>query len=60
MGRANAGKTTILQRVCSTTDQPGIFNGKGERVDATVVQGSLKHGYHNIEDELEVKKNLTG
>ncbi|KAI6155958.1 hypothetical protein BKA82DRAFT_4349217 [Pisolithus tinctorius] len=41
MGRANAGKTTILQRVCNTTDQPEIFNGKGEKVDAAVVQGSL-------------------
>ncbi|KIN97360.1 hypothetical protein M404DRAFT_896586 [Pisolithus tinctorius Marx 270] len=51
MGRANAGKTTILQRVCNTTDQPEIFNGKGEKVDATLVQGSLMRGEHNIEDE---------
>ncbi|KAI6119793.1 hypothetical protein EV401DRAFT_2089321 [Pisolithus croceorrhizus] len=57
MGRANAGKTTILQRVCNTTDQPEIFNGKGEKVDATVVQGSLKRGYHNIEDELVFQSN---
>ncbi|KIK14443.1 hypothetical protein PISMIDRAFT_687998 [Pisolithus microcarpus 441] len=52
MGRANAGKTTILQRVCNTTDQPEIFNGEGEKVDAAVVQGSLTRGHHNIEDEL--------
>ncbi|KAI5982091.1 hypothetical protein EDD15DRAFT_2378401 [Pisolithus albus] len=52
MGRANAGKTTILQRVCNTTDQPEIFNGKGEKLDATVVQSSLTRGEHNIEDEL--------
>ena len=26
IGRANAGKTTILQRVCNTTEQPKIFN----------------------------------
>ncbi|KIK19650.1 hypothetical protein PISMIDRAFT_682841 [Pisolithus microcarpus 441] len=32
MGRANAGKTTILQRVCNLTDQPEVFNGKGEKV----------------------------
>ncbi|KIN97987.1 hypothetical protein M404DRAFT_158673, partial [Pisolithus tinctorius Marx 270] len=57
MGRANAGKTTILQRVCNTTDKPEIFNGEGEKVDATVVQGSLKCGYHNIEDELVFKSN---
>ncbi|KAI5981822.1 hypothetical protein EDD15DRAFT_320682 [Pisolithus albus] len=52
MGRANAGKTTILQRVCNTTDQPEIYNGKGEKVDAAVVQSSLTRGHHNIEDEL--------
>ncbi|KAI5988494.1 hypothetical protein F5J12DRAFT_528374 [Pisolithus orientalis] len=34
MGRANAGKTTILQRVCNTTDQPEIFDGNGVKVCA--------------------------
>ncbi|KAI5998358.1 hypothetical protein F5J12DRAFT_323632 [Pisolithus orientalis] len=57
MGRANAGKTTILQRVCNTTDQPEIFNGKGEKVDVALVQGSLARGYHNIEDELIFQSN---
>ncbi|KAI6146768.1 hypothetical protein BKA82DRAFT_145821, partial [Pisolithus tinctorius] len=57
MGRANAGKTTILQRVCNTTDQPEIFNGKGEKVDMTLVHGSQKRGEHNIEDELVFKSN---
>ncbi|KAI6133911.1 hypothetical protein EV401DRAFT_2177198 [Pisolithus croceorrhizus] len=57
MGRANAGKTTILQRVCNTTDQPEIFNGKGEKVNAAVVQGSQTRGYHNIEDELVFQSN---
>ena len=32
IGRANAGKTTILQRVCNTTEQPKIFNSKGHEV----------------------------
>ena len=33
IGRANAGKTTILQRVCDTTESPTIYrrNGDGER-----------------------------
>ncbi|KAI6008886.1 GTP-binding protein [Pisolithus orientalis] len=57
MGRANAGKTTILQRVCNTTDEPEIFDGNGEKVDVRMVQGSLKRGYHNIEDELVFKSN---
>ena len=32
MGRANAGKTTILQRVCKTTESPEVFDGKGNKV----------------------------
>ena len=29
IGRANAGKTTILQRVCETTGSPVIYRGEG-------------------------------
>ncbi|KAI6012773.1 hypothetical protein F5J12DRAFT_912106 [Pisolithus orientalis] len=57
MGRANAGKTTILQRVCNTTDQPEIFNAEGQKVAPTIVQDSIKRGYHNIEDELVFRSN---
>jgi GTPase SAR1 family protein len=32
IGRANAGKTTILQRVCNTTEQPKIFDPQGHEV----------------------------
>ena len=32
IGRANAGKTTILQRVCNTTEQPKIFSQEGHEV----------------------------
>jgi len=32
LGRSNAGKTTLLQRVCNTTELPEIFNAKGEKV----------------------------
>src|SRR6266404_2119995 len=31
IGRANAGKTTILQRVCDTTDSPNIYRQIGWR-----------------------------
>ena len=31
MGKANAGKTSILQRVCDTTESPTIYRG-GEEV----------------------------
>ncbi|KAL4082110.1 hypothetical protein V8B97DRAFT_1927547 [Scleroderma yunnanense] len=57
MGRSNAGKTTILQRICNTTELPEVFNSKGERIDPVVVQGSLERGYHNIEDELIFQSN---
>jgi GTPase SAR1 family protein len=30
LGRANAGKTTILQRVCETTESPKIYRGGDE------------------------------
>jgi len=29
IGRANAGKTTILQRVCDTTESPTIYQNRG-------------------------------
>jgi GTPase SAR1 family protein len=32
LGRANAGKTTILQKVCNTDEQPEIFDSTGEKV----------------------------
>ena len=36
IGRSNAGKTTLLQRVCNTTEVPEIFNAQGERVKYSV------------------------
>ncbi|KAL4082107.1 hypothetical protein V8B97DRAFT_165295 [Scleroderma yunnanense] len=57
IGRSNAGKTTILQRVCNTTELPEIFNTKGEKIDPAIVQGSLERGYHDIEDELIFRSN---
>ncbi|KAI6139038.1 hypothetical protein BKA82DRAFT_1000780, partial [Pisolithus tinctorius] len=57
MGRANAGKMTILQRICSTTDQPEIFNGEGQQVGDDVVQGSIVRGCHDIGMELVFLSN---
>ncbi|KAI6112066.1 GTP-binding protein [Pisolithus croceorrhizus] len=73
MGRANAGKTTLLQRVCNTVENPEIFDGKGNKVwgssgnniyipdhvqvDSTDVQGTLRHGHHDIENELVFRSN---
>src|ERR1700761_6807307 len=32
IGRANAGKTTILQSICNTMDNPVIYDPKGNEV----------------------------
>jgi hypothetical protein len=32
IGRANAGKTTILKKVCNSIDDPEIFSPSGEKV----------------------------
>ena len=38
VGRSNAGKTTLLQRVCKTTELPEIYNSNGEKVKYFIVQ----------------------
>ncbi|KAH7906524.1 hypothetical protein BJ138DRAFT_1094001 [Hygrophoropsis aurantiaca] len=59
IGRANAGKTTILQKVCGTTDHPEIYDGKGHRVTGTYVNEHLscQRGYHDIENEMVFAAN---
>jgi GTPase SAR1 family protein len=32
IGRANAGKTTILRSICNTTENPEVYNAKGKKV----------------------------
>jgi len=48
IGRANAGKTSILQRVCDTTESPVIYRGN-ERVK---LDPSMERGEHMIDDQL--------
>ncbi|KAH9054703.1 hypothetical protein EDB87DRAFT_1426102 [Lactarius vividus] len=48
VGRANAGKTTILQRVCDTTRSPVIYRGNEE----VTLDPSIDRGEHTIDDEL--------
>ncbi|KAG2129107.1 hypothetical protein DEU56DRAFT_498043 [Suillus clintonianus] len=56
IGRANAGKTTILKRVCNTKENPEIFNSAGEKIDV-VLKESRGRGEHDIEDEMVFRKN---
>ncbi|KAH8991740.1 hypothetical protein EDB86DRAFT_2830656 [Lactarius hatsudake] len=53
IGRANAGKTSILQRICETTESPVIYRGREEvRLDP-----SMDRGEHTIDDELVFSNN---
>ncbi|KAG5651664.1 hypothetical protein H0H81_007887, partial [Sphagnurus paluster] len=57
IGRANAGKTTILQKVCNTTDQPEIFDREGNKLDPAVVNPTGGRGEHDINNELIFQSN---
>ncbi|KAF8256781.1 hypothetical protein EI94DRAFT_190853 [Lactarius quietus] len=53
IGRANAGKTSILQRVCDTTESPTIYRGREE----VKLEPSVNRGEHKIDDELVFSKH---
>ncbi|KAG1903030.1 uncharacterized protein F5891DRAFT_1142423, partial [Suillus fuscotomentosus] len=57
IGRANAGKTTILQRICNTQDKPKIYNSAGKEIDLTVLTASKERGEHDIENEMVFQSN---
>ncbi|KAG2037941.1 hypothetical protein BDR03DRAFT_354923 [Suillus americanus] len=57
IGRANAGKTTILQRVCKTRENPEIYNSAGEKIDLAVLMASRERGVHDIENEMVSRSN---
>ncbi|KAN0137755.1 hypothetical protein V8E53_004239 [Lactarius tabidus] len=50
IGRANAGKTTILQRICETTESPTVYRGWGN--EEVTLEPSVNRGEHSIDDEL--------
>ncbi|KAJ8584242.1 hypothetical protein M405DRAFT_866391 [Rhizopogon salebrosus TDB-379] len=57
VGRANAGKTTLLQKVCNTTEKPTIFDRNGYKINNAVVQGSVDRGDHDINNEVVFRSN---
>jgi GTP-binding protein EngB required for normal cell division len=57
IGRANAGKTTILQRVCNTREKPEIYNSAGKKIDAAVLIASRERGLHDINNEMVFRSN---
>jgi len=68
VGRANAGETTVLQRVCATTEQPEIFDGNGKRVCyglatslGTLLISDIQINMDVVEGSIEVRiESITG
>ncbi|KAH9167609.1 hypothetical protein EDB89DRAFT_2245632 [Lactarius sanguifluus] len=52
IGRANAGKTSILQRICDTTDSPVIYRRNDWTRKRVTLDPSMDRGEHSIDDEL--------
>ncbi|KAH9944659.1 hypothetical protein B0H21DRAFT_809830 [Amylocystis lapponica] len=55
MGRANAGKTTILQKVCSVSPdtKPIVYNKKGKQIKSSWFKKATKmRGDHNLEHQI--------
>ena len=50
IGRSNAGKTTLLQHVCNTTELLEVFNAKDEKVQCLTAQyGEVMHEYSQLD-----------
>jgi len=57
IGRANAGKTTILRAICNSTENPEVYDGEGNEINLNQVEGTRGRGMHNIENELIFRSN---
>ncbi|KAJ7241763.1 hypothetical protein C8J57DRAFT_72763 [Mycena rebaudengoi] len=57
IGRANAGKTTLLKKVCNSIENPMIFSPSDKKIEASVIEGSAERGLHDIENQLIFKSN---
>ncbi|KAG9312506.1 hypothetical protein JVU11DRAFT_6897 [Chiua virens] len=57
IGRANAGKTTILKQICNSTDEPVLYDGDGNEVGLAQIQESRDRGMHDIKNELVFRSN---
>ncbi|KAH9035833.1 GTP-binding protein [Lactarius hengduanensis] len=59
IGRANAGKTSILQRICETTESPIIYRRGDDSDEEVKLDPTMDRGEHSIDDQL-VFSNHTG
>ncbi|KDQ06428.1 hypothetical protein BOTBODRAFT_39588 [Botryobasidium botryosum FD-172 SS1] len=46
IGRANAGKTTILRAVCGTDEEPEVYDRKGHKI------GSVRAAFNSFRDKV--------
>ena len=58
IGRANAGKTTILQRVCETTESPVVYRQKGQRNEKVRGPNSFSAGLVSLPTRLNLTHQL--
>jgi hypothetical protein len=59
IGRANAGKTSILQRVCETTESPTIYRGKEEVCGPSFCLRVGSHRSHHRQVTLNPSMNVS-
>ncbi|KZP07191.1 GTP-binding protein [Athelia psychrophila] len=58
IGRANAGKTTILQKVCGTTKQPVVYDARGKEIKTQrFLMPSSDRGLHDINNIMVFESN---
>ncbi|KAJ7488000.1 hypothetical protein FB451DRAFT_730854 [Mycena latifolia] len=58
IGRRNAGKTTILKKMCGSDGSDlEIVNVEGEKVDPSILEPNRQRGMSNIENEITFHSN---
>ncbi|KAF8152430.1 hypothetical protein B0H34DRAFT_755201 [Crassisporium funariophilum] len=58
IGRANAGKTTLLNRVCNTTEEPSIYDEDKNLVSCPLIlEPTSERGIHNVRRSFVFKSN---
>ncbi|KAJ7733114.1 hypothetical protein B0H16DRAFT_170569 [Mycena metata] len=55
LGRANAGKTTILERLTGATMDEAEVRRDGKILPGQTVKGQIDRGLHNIDDEIRFR-----
>ncbi|KAJ7736696.1 hypothetical protein B0H16DRAFT_1425627, partial [Mycena metata] len=55
LGRANAGKTTILERLTGATMDEAEVRRDGKILPGQTVKGQIDRGLHNINDEIRFR-----